>query len=1055
MLRSSATGLGLVIGAMTVTAPTTAAPELAHQQVERGGFLLVGNTLGFDCTQHETPVAGGDAGGVPPPLEGTADCAGAYAELGLDALGARDLAPDLYWTWLDGSPLAVAATTARSARVGAELTLPTGSRIRLARLYWFGYLPREAATDPLVGDEQILLNGPGFDGADSAKPIVAERLWTATRCQNQSQGCPATVTDPLGYYYQASADVTSVVSDHGAGVYSVTDVDSDPAILGESAAAAAGFWLVVLHEPIEPSPGEAVELRLFHGLDMVGFDSEQSDAGFAITLDDVSPFAEENPTATLGIIGYAGDAWQGGDSVTFDGIALLNATGNAQNFFDASRTVAGAPVSGAGDFPRLSGAPRSLAGLDLDVVTAALDAAGASVPTVRFGSTFERYLVGGLFTALPTLAPVLRATKTVVPLDADDYSPGGAVRYTLSVTNVGSATATDVRFVDELPPELSLVTGSIEFAGSMSGALPTGQQTQDGQLLTLRVGTGADLLGGGALPAGATASLTLDAILVDPLTPCSTNPCPITNQAWVHFAAAGDATERTVATDSDPATAVADPTVFTVTIPCATAADCAAPLPYCDDGRCVECRSDDDCVDPSAPVCDPVDSFCHCPVGATCDEGGLDSDSDGLSDALERALGSDPEDADTDDDGVLDGDEPSLDQDLDGDGLIGLLDPDSDDDGLADGTELGLDCAHPDTDLRAGHCRPDADPSTTTDPNLTDTDGSGISDGAEDHDLNGRVDDGETDPNGESDDERVVDSDGDGLSDELERRLRSDPHDADSDDDGVPDGEEPNPTLDTDGDGRTSVMDVDSDNDGLFDGTELGYGCDGPGTDPSLGHCRPDADAGATKTSPLLRDTDGGGLSDGSEDWNLNGRIDADETDPNDPSDDQDLPDADGDGLSDPLEQFLGSDPYDADSDDDGVLDGDEPNPTDDLDGDGLIGLLDLDSDGDLLLDGVELGTACAHPDSDPRTCVVDADLGVTVTSSLWTDTDGDGVLDGVADVDLNGVIDENDELFLDAEIRGGGCGCALPARSERSPTGWLASGLLLAGLRRRRRRTA
>jgi clumping factor A len=49
----------------------------------------------------------------------------------------------------------------------------------------------------------------------------------------------------------------------------------------------------------------------------------------------------------------------------------------------------------------------------------------------------------------------------------------------------------------------------------------------------------------------------------------------------------------------------------------------------------------------------------------------------------------------------------------------------------------------------------------------------------------------------------------------------------------------------------------------------------------------------------------------------------------------------------------------DADSDDDGVLDGSEPNPGLDMDGDGLIDVLDVDSDNDGLYDGTEMGKGC------------------------------------------------------------------------------------------------
>ena len=151
-----------------------------------------------------------------------------------------------------------------------------------------------------------------------------------------------------------------------------------------------------------------------------------------------------------------------------------------------------------------------------------------------------------------------------------------------------------------------------------------------------------------------------------------------------------------------------------------------------------------------------------------------DSDGDGLSDAEEDvndngivdAGETDPNDADSDDDGVIDGNEGdstvspggSWNEDFDGDGLINALDPDSDNDGLFDGTETGITAptaANGDikgTDTSKGNFIADADPTTTTEPLNPDTDGGEINDGDEDLNKNGRVDDGETDPNVTDDD---------------------------------------------------------------------------------------------------------------------------------------------------------------------------------------------------------------------------------------------------------------------------------------------------------------
>jgi hypothetical protein len=390
-----------------------------------------------------------------------------------------------------------------------------------------------------------------------------------------------------------------------------------------------------------------------------------------------------------------------------------------------------------------------------------------------------------------------------------------------------------------------------------------------------------------------------------------------------------------------------------------------------------------------------------------------DEDGDGLPDEDEETIGTDPEDADSDDDGVPDGDEPSAGVDSDDDGLINARDPDSDNDGIFDGTELGQDCSAPDTDTTQGHCVPDADPTTDTNPLDRDTDDGGIPDGTEDANHDGEIDTGEGDPEDAGDDGTApTDTDGDGLSDDEEDAIHTDPLDADSDDDGVLDGAEPNPSDDVDGDGLIGALDPDSDDDGLFDGTELGLGCDNDDTDTARRLCVPDADDDTT-TSPLLPDTDGGGARDGSEDANLNGALDSGETDPTTghAADDDDVDDTDGDGLGDELEDTLGSDPTDDDSDDDGVPDGDEANPSADADADGLVDVLDVDSDNDGLFDGTEVGLGCGLADTNAALghCRADADPG-SRTSPVNPDTDFGGERDGSEDGSLDGELDAGEQ---------------------------------------------
>jgi uncharacterized protein (TIGR03382 family) len=327
-----------------------------------------------------------------------------------------------------------------------------------------------------------------------------------------------------------------------------------------------------------------------------------------------------------------------------------------------------------------------------------------------------------------------------------------------------------------------------------------------------------------------------------------------------------------------------------------------------------------------------IDGFGGTAVGIVNVGVGLDSDGDGLPDVTEDEIGTDPADADSDDDGIPDGGEPSPGADSDGDGLIDALDPDSDNDGIFDGTETGVVTPGPGTDPDV--FVPDADPSTTTDPRNPDTDGGSVPDGAEDANHDGRIDDGERDPNDPSDDVTPpADTDGDGITDEEELELGTDPDDGDSDDDGVLDGAEDNYSADTDGDGTINPLDPDSDGDGILDGTETGVTTPGPDTDLDAGNFVPDADP-TTTTSMVDPDSDDGSVADGIEDTNHNGRLDDGERDPNNPADDVPavVTDRDGDGDPDDVDNCADvANPEQENGDDDPL--GDVCDPDDDNDG--------------------------------------------------------------------------------------------------------------------------
>lgn len=295
------------------------------------------------------------------------------------------------------------------------------------------------------------------------------------------------------------------------------------------------------------------------------------------------------------------------------------------------------------------------------------------------------------------------------------------------------------------------------------------------------------------------------------------------------------------------------------------------------------------------------------------------------------------------------------------------------------------------------------------------------------------------------------DADDDGLADEQEAALGSNPNDTDSDDDGLTDQAEfvaGTSPIDADSDDDllddpdeitegTDPLDPDSDSDAVEDGDEVLAGTD-PLDSDSDDDGRNDGQEATAGTNPMDSDSDDDGRNDGQEatagtdpldsDSDNDGRNDGQEfTAGTDPLDS----DSDDDGRSDGQEATAGTNPLDSDSDDDGRTDGQEAtagtNPLNaDSDADGVsdgaeatagTNPLNADSDADGVTDGAE-ATAGTNPldtdsDDDGRTDGQEVTAG---TNALDSDSDDDGLTDGAeatagtnplsADSDTDGVND-------------------------------------------------
>ncbi|MCC6807316.1 MAG: DUF11 domain-containing protein [Deltaproteobacteria bacterium] len=775
-----------------IAATTLAAPQQRLAVNQNGDFMIVGNTLGHECDSNPNAVLVGTVGGCGNNLD--------------------DSAIDVFWNGDATPPVTIDA--ADSATSAAQLNLPAGATVTHARLYWAAVAP-----DPNpMADAQV-----SFGKAGSAPTVIGADV-------------SSTVSKPPNFWYQSSADVTAIVQANGSALYRISGVASQPVRNVDDNDSFAAWVLVVFYR-LDSDVHR--NLALFDGTDFIQGTNQAtvSISGFQV------PTAGFD--AKLAVVAYEGDDTLMGDRFRFRrGLIAANAFADADNlsdkgaattnFFDGSRTYLGTIASMAaggwvntGDRPQLTGAPRSMSGLDIDVVdVSGRLMQGDTQATVQATTSGDAFMLGLFVTSISTRAPNFSSTqKSAVDLNGGALLPGDTVEYTITMTNTGNDAAANATLYDPLPPQVTLVPGSITVDGAARSDRAGDDQAElaGGQVIA-RLGTGASASQGGTLAIGAMATVKFRVTINAGTTGVVANQAQVIASGVLGAPPAAWPSDGNGASQGTPAT--------TVTLPeCQTNADCPAERSICNLQKTCASAAD------------------------------TDSDGDGLSDAQEMG-------------------DPAAPRDSDGDGVIDVLDPDDDGDGIATATELlgGSAAAPPDTDGDGtpDHLDRDSDGDGITDfiegvdmrRFAPDVDGDGLPNYRDtDSDADGFQDlaDGLTDGDGDGvpnylDKENLTnnDADGDGVSNAQETAIGTNPLNPDSDGDGYPDsaeiGDPANP-RDSDQDGIIDALDPDDDNDGIpsaverQDGERLGL---------------PDAD-GDGKPNHLDTDADGDGRLDGDE----------------------------------------------------------------------------------------------------------------------------------------------------------------------------------------------
>jgi uncharacterized repeat protein (TIGR01451 family) len=435
-----------------------------------GDILLVGNTI-LTCPAADPDCAAAQAGGD---------------------FNNNDFS--MIYVDVDGDPSTFASST-------ATLSLPAGSEILFAGLYWSG-------SSSSADRAQIRFATPASGGyVDLAGAEIG------------SDG-PSV--------YAAFVDVTALVQAGGAGDYTVADLQTDEANNSH------GGWTMAVAVRI---PGEPPRnLVVFDGFQVLAF------PGNANVIIDLAGFQTPDTgpvTTSVGLVSAEGDIT--GPTVSdglfivlgIDTFPLSDANNPEGNVFNSTISDLGVTVTAKNpDFV-------NQLGFDVDRIDASgILPNGATSAELLLFTQSDVYFPFVVTFATELFAPELELVKTMVDQNGGELVVGDVLEVTVTVTNAGQDDAGTVVLTDPIPAHTSFVPGSLEVvsganAGAKTDAPGDDQAEVSGGDVVFRLGTGADAASGGTLAPAESTEVRFE-LMVDPATPVGS---VILNQATSDYVA--------------------------------------------------------------------------------------------------------------------------------------------------------------------------------------------------------------------------------------------------------------------------------------------------------------------------------------------------------------------------------------------------------------------------------------------------------------------------------------------------------------------------------------
>ena len=414
-----------------------------YSDVKKGGIVFTGNTLGLSKASNQN-------------APGTEGSIGAFTSLNT----ALQVGTFPASTTLD--------YTQNGSR--AVLNLPAGSTVLYAELIWGGLFRSSVNNISAVTNNSVTFTTPLGTFTVAPDPATAQNF-----------NIPAdNIT--VGFYVR-SANVTALVQPALGGTYSVQGVPALIEALDNRTADTnhAGWTLAIVYE------NPALPLRnmtLWSGGAVVSPNTGST----TITVTNFLTPEVLPITGKIFVSAQEGDAVLTGDSMLFGQsiptLQQLSGPNNPQNNFFASQinnengVLDTSGTFGTRNANAAAGANTSACRQGWDITAVDVTnrlAASQSSAVIRFTSDGDLYVPNALALLIDSKGANVVVTKSA---DKTFAGVGEQITYTLAIENTGTTDALNVTVTDMLPPETTLVDGSVtvdgvQYAGALPVVIPT------------------------------------------------------------------------------------------------------------------------------------------------------------------------------------------------------------------------------------------------------------------------------------------------------------------------------------------------------------------------------------------------------------------------------------------------------------------------------------------------------------------------------------------------------------------------------------------------------